>query len=127
MVRQVYNCKKGGSRFVINAKKGTQLVNKQVVTLVHRFQKGITAGTLFAFAERGVHVVFSCKKGIMTTQKFRTGGSCDNHPFCYIVLVRNTLCNLYAHFTPLSATNVPLFLDFTPLFATNVPPFYTLI
>ena len=52
--------KKGGSRLLLVAKKGTQSVVKRVVTLVHRFQKGITPDTPFAIAERGVQVVSGC-------------------------------------------------------------------
>ena len=62
VVRRVGNCKKGGSRLLLVAKKVSQSVVKKVVTLVHRFQKGIAPDTPFAIAERGVHVVSSCKK-----------------------------------------------------------------
>ena len=109
VVRRVGNCKKGGLRLLLVAKKVSQSVVKIVVTLVHRFQKGITPDTPFAIAERGNQVVSSCYKGTMTTHNFRRGDSCHNHPFCHIVLVHNILCNSYTRFTPLSATDVPPF------------------
>ena len=68
VVRRVGNCKKGGSRLLLVAKKMTQSVVKKAVTLVHRFQKGITPETAFAIAERGIQCVvsmYSGKQGVM--------------------------------------------------------------